>query len=80
MSRTRSEGGATVVREEAITKLPAIGRLLQIPWGEILCVPCPPLAENRAEWRGSQLNPRKDSEGSLEKQLNSDPRVLCRPD
>jgi hypothetical protein len=62
MSRTRSEGGATVVREEAITKLPASSQPVEVPWGEILCFPCPPLAENRAELRGSQLNLQEKTE------------------
>jgi hypothetical protein len=36
MSRTRSEGGATVVREEAITKAPANCTGSYQSWGEIL--------------------------------------------
>jgi hypothetical protein len=61
MSRTRSEGGATVVREEAITEVPVRNRPLSSPGGEILCFPCPPLAESRADQHGSQSNPREES-------------------
>ena len=70
MSRTRSEGGATVVREEAISKIAGERPAFKVPWGEDLCYLCPPLAESRAEDRGSQLNPHEETKAAHQEQLN----------
>jgi hypothetical protein len=55
ISRTRSDGGATVVREEAIVKVPARRPANYIPWGAITRRPALSVCLNRSRVNRNKL-------------------------